>query len=82
MSRGFLPILALVMAFICHFAIERSSARTAPTCFFVDGKALCGEEGELAREQQRKTLEAKLVHNIMYSNIFLSASFALALLVP
>lgn len=53
-------LLLAVFALICNMVIERAFARTAHDCFFVDGKALCGEEGQLAREQQRLSIEAKL----------------------
>merc|ERR1712212_628416 len=58
MSRTTLHLA--VFALVCHMIIEHGWARTAHDCFFVDGKALCGEEGQLAREQQRLSIEAKL----------------------
>merc|ERR1719431_1494363 len=58
MSRQ--TLLLAAFALICHMVIEHGWARTAHDCFFVDGKALCGEEGQLAREQQRLSIEAKL----------------------
>ena len=54
-------LLLAVFALVCHMSIELGWARSAHDCFFVDGKALCGEEGQLAREQQRLSIEAKLV---------------------
>merc|ERR1719367_1333341 len=58
MSRSTLRLVTMAMIFIVEE--QKVLARTAHDCFFVDGKALCGEEGRLAREQQRLSIQAIL----------------------
>ena len=36
------------------------------SCFFVDGVPLCGEEGEKAREEQRKFIERMISQQVKY----------------
>lgn len=59
MGRCHHILLLAAMAFI--FCIEHCQAAAVQECFFVDGKALCGEEGIRAREQARLDLESKMV---------------------
>merc|ERR1711953_647418 len=55
----FLPIAAVLFVAICLFPIDESLPvdNNGQSCFFVDGVPLCGEEGEKAREEQRKFIE-------------------------
>lgn len=57
MSRFLL--FAPLFALICLFPVDESYPRSP--CYLVDGKALCGKEGDLARQAEEKIIKDKMV---------------------
>ena len=72
MSR-FLYLLPVILATACYLATDESWARSAShSCFFHDGKTLCGEEAELARNEVAEDLKRTMVyfsHNFTGQNL-------------
>ena len=72
MSR-FLYLLPVILATACFLATDESWARSAShSCFFHDGKTLCGEEAELARNEVAEDLKRTMVyfsHNFTGQNL-------------
>ena len=61
-SSRFLPLLPVILATACYLATDESWARSAAhSCFFHDGKTLCGEEAELARKEVAAQLQRTMV---------------------
>ena len=65
-SRHFriLPLFAAIFVAICLFPVDESLPADGNSCFFVDGRPICGREGEIAREKH-----AKMVANLVAQQV-------------
>jgi len=62
-SSRFLYLLPVILATACYLATDESWARSTAShsCFFHDGKTLCGEEAELARNEVAEDLKRTML---------------------
>ena len=76
-SRHFriLPLFAAIFVAICLFPVDESLPADGNSCFFVDGRPICGREGEIAREKHAKMV-ANLVAQQVQTNTIRNVTYS------